>query len=254
MVGLTQENIIHFIDHPESVNEAQLSHLNELSKKYPFSGFINILLAKVFYLQNHVEYKNQLEKTAFTVTERSLLYKYIQRETLMKRIKTIVHDEEDEIENEKIDTNEDPELIELEKNILSAAINMSIQQESQVEQEDLSQTPVKDLKESPKVIKDLDNAVMPLSGWLRSSKTENIEEESPSVKEKKSFYSPLEKAKMSLIDNEEFVTETLAEIHVRQGNYPKAIKIYEKLILNFPEKKTFFASRIRFIKEKSNYT
>ena len=59
---------------------------------------------------------------------------------------------------------------------------------------------------------------------------------------------------MSLIDNEEFVTETLAEIHVRQGNYAKAIKIYERLMLNIPEKKTYFASRIKYIQEKSNYS
>ena len=67
------------------------------------------------------------------------------------------------------------------------------------------------------------------------------------------FFSPLETAKLSLVDNDEFVTETLAEIHVKQGNYPKAIKIYENLMLKFPEKNTFFASRIRFIQEKSNY-
>ena len=72
-------------------------------------------------------------------------------------------------------------------------------------------------------------------------------------KEKKPFFSPVESAKLSLVDNEEFVTETLAEIHVKQGNYPKAIQIYEKLILKFPEKNVFFASRIRFIQEKSNY-
>ena len=32
----------------------------------------------------------------------------------------------------------------------------------------------------------------------------------------------------------------------RKGKYSKAIKIYQQLILNFPEKSTFFASRIRF--------
>ena len=47
-------------------------------------------------------------------------------------------------------------------------------------------------------------------------------------------------------------TETLAEIYVKQGNYPKAIEIYEQLMLSNPEK-TFFASRIKYIKLKHNH-
>ena len=38
-------------------------------------------------------------------------------------------------------------------------------------------------------------------------------------------------------------TETLAEIYVKQGNYPKAITIYEQLMLSNPEK-VFFANRL----------
>ena len=51
--------------------------------------------------------------------------------------------------------------------------------------------------------------------------------------------------------NNDLVTETLAEIHIQQGNYPKAIEIYQKLILLNPEKKLLFASRIEFIKQKT---
>jgi pentatricopeptide repeat protein len=43
----------------------------------------------------------------------------------------------------------------------------------------------------------------------------------------------------------------LAEIYVKQGNYPKAIEIYEQLMLSNPEKKLFFASRIKYIKLKT---
>ena len=61
-----------------------------------------------------------------------VLYKYIHRPALLEKIKTVIQDNEKEISNSPI-KNDDPQLIELEKNILSAAINSSIQQEVELE-------------------------------------------------------------------------------------------------------------------------
>jgi tetratricopeptide (TPR) repeat protein len=51
-----------------------------------------------------------------------------------------------------------------------------------------------------------------------------------------------------LQNNQDLATETLADIYIRQGHTKKAIEIYERLILKYPEKHVYFASRIERLK------
>ncbi|TJZ60457.1 hypothetical protein FAZ15_10665 [Sphingobacterium olei] len=53
------------------------------------------------------------------------------------------------------------------------------------------------------------------------------------------------KARRSAEDNYTLVTETLANVYADQNLYLKAIEVFKKLILKYPEKKSYFASRIK---------
>lgn len=64
-----------------------------------------------------------------------------------------------------------------------------------------------------------------------------------------SEFSPSNLARLSVVDDEEFVTETLANIYAKQGNLEKALKAYKKLLLKYPEKKTYFAAQIQKIEK-----
>jgi hypothetical protein len=60
------------------------------------------------------------------------------------------------------------------------------------------------------------------------------------------------KAKKSSEDTNEVVSETLAKIYVEQMLYHKALDVYKKLSLKFPEKSVYFASQIKYLELKVN--
>ena len=48
---------------------------------------------------------------------------------------------------------------------------------------------------------------------------------------------------------EDYFTETLAKIYIKQGRYEKAIEIIRKLHLLYPKKNRYFADQIRFLQK-----
>lgn len=79
-----------------------------------------------------------------------------------------------------------------------------------------------------------------------------IKEEPSISRPQADFYNPVKNARQSVEESPDLVTETLAKIYVLQKNYTKAIQAYEQLSLVYPEKKTFFASQIKKIKEEQH--
>ena len=64
---------------------------------------------------------------------------------------------------------------------------------------------------------------------------------------KEAFFNPINISKESVIENNDLVTPTLAKVYLEQMHYEKAILAYEKLILKYPKKSSFFAAQIKLI-------
>lgn len=56
-------------------------------------------------------------------------------------------------------------------------------------------------------------------------------------------------SKSSTVKKGEIITELMANIYINQAYYDKAIAIFEKLILKYPKKKSYFASKIEDLKK-----
>lgn len=243
MVNHNIKNIEELINNPEKINEQDLSYFFELTLKYPSSNFCFLILTKILHCQNRIGFEKSLNSTSLRFGDRKILYDIIHNQKKIQIEKT---------PSKKI-IEFDNDINELEKNIYGNLIQNQL-----IDEVVLNTSPLKseDIKNHNL------NQFMAFEEWLTigeniNTSNTNIDfiiknlNERKITKEKNNFYSGSKAAKESLKDTNELNTETLAEIFVKQGNYPKAITIYEQLMLSNPEKKLFFASRINYINQKT---
>ncbi len=92
----------------------------------------------------------------------------------------------------------------------------------------------------------LGQQVKTFTQWLRSMKKIYVEE-------KKELDTNLEKAVVTMASESnqltEVITETMADVLIKQGKLSQAIDLYRKLSLLYPEKSVYFASRIDELKQ-----
>ncbi|AGC75998.1 hypothetical protein LX97_00676 [Nonlabens dokdonensis] len=81
----------------------------------------------------------------------------------------------------------------------------------------------------------------------KMAKIDQFLAEKPKIKPRKGANSAIQ-ISISNEDPSQFMTETLAKVYLAQKNYSKALKAYEILLLQHPEKSGLFADRIQEIK------
>ena len=276
---MNKQQIIEYIDHPEFLGERDFSDLKTLSENYPYSGILQTLYAKALHNCDSIFFEEQLKKTAIVNANRKKLYQIIHQPKLQKTIAKIEIDTQPETKGtqktsleplsdldktprkEKEESERDFD--EVEKNILIEAINSTMHQDVPDTMPQINEFIPPQRQELNLDSTDSQEKIKSeFTDWFSHSNTsfkkrkdisslvEGFLEAEDSKSNKRDFFSPTNLAKISLVDNEEFVTETLAKVYASQGNFEKAIRIYERLMLDNPEKKTFFASQIRTLKEK----
>lgn len=245
---MNKDRLLLLVNDPGQTNSQDKQMLSDLVRTYPFFQAAHLLLLHNMNEQEDSQFDTQLRESAIFVPNRQVLFNLVHgfktpdhssdkksrimdgqeehisipaapREPLDVQSETLLEIDEAAFEVEK------PKVVEFEVN---PTIEKDINQESDFEL-------VSDTTENSSETTDLIGKFIEENPVFTPNRLELTEHHEDISTE-------------SVLENEEIATETLAIIYARQKLYDKAIGIYEKLILKFPEKSAYFADRIEELK------
>ena len=239
--------ITELIKHPERMDRDTLYELRSILALHPYFQTVRLLMLQNLYLLHDPSFDEELRRAAIYVTDRKSIFQMIEAAHYQLR---------QQLTNSTSATSQTSSTspsrtIDLIDNFLD-----SIPQEESDKKIQRKPTPV-------------DASVDYVAYLLSSEGTEQHTSNAPDMKGQKLIDNFLEQEQGRILLNElpqytqetvnnenadeeveeEYFTETLARIYIKQGHYEKALGIIERLSERYPKKNAYFADQMRFLEK-----
>ena len=248
-------------------------NLKEIIKNFPYFQAAHILFARSLNQSNNILFSEALKNASLYSGNRRLLFELVNTQIKSETAPPIAEINIEPSINTESDLGNEVE--EIASNEIETVAQIEIAQEViEVTQDELIVEPTTSIQPDsiPPAIH-FSNEKDSFLGWLNKLNKESPKNEldvsqslnSPKIEKEKAdnlvdlfiqtepriskpskaeFFSPIQMAKKSVEDNDMIVSETLARVYIDQGNIEKAIHIFRKLSLLYPDKNTYFAALI----------
>ena len=238
--------LTEYINHPERLDKETLYEFRSLLALYPYFQTARLLLLQNLYLLHDPTFDEELRRAAIYITDRKVIFQLVEAAHYEIRGR---RKEEKALPAAEGGGSRTMSLIE---NFLD-----SIPKDEEDGQQKTPRKPtpadaavdyVAYLLESEDMTEDEKDDTPPLRGqklidnFIRQDTGRIVLNEKPE-------FTPQVTTEEDKDGEEEYFTETLARIYVKQGRYSKALEIIKRLSLAYPKKNAYFADQIRFLEK-----
>ena len=215
---MRNDKLISFIKNPRTIGKQDIADMRISLQAFPYFTSMQLLFTRGLYNTDSITYNRQLRKSAAFAGDRKLLFKLITKKKYGSENIKHINTEDTKITQNSNELNIGKPLDFSEDETHSFSEWLALTKARKIERKEV----------------DLVDKFIESGSIINKPKREK-------------FFSPSESAKISLVENDEIVTETLARVYLEQGHLDKSIQAYKKLSLKFPQKSSFFANQIKLI-------
>ena len=268
---MEMQRLDEWINNPDLMGSDTLEELRSIILRYPYFQTAWLLYIKNLYLIKHPSFKDELRRGALYVADLSVLFYFVEGNSFSFP-KSEYKESEKQVANDRT--------LDLINRFLSEIPNdkglsseLSIPVDSVMDYSSLLL-----LNSAENGRKEVDNTALPLkgqaliddfiekseSGMLSSGNNmtdvvgngdekDEFSDEDLVVIDDDNNAGPVDDAMDGNAEaadetgDDNYLTETLAKIYVKQQRYDKALEIIKKLNLKYPKKNAYFADQMRFL-------
>lgn len=239
-MSMTRDELLRCLDDPTALNEQTSGELREILDEYPYFQGAHLLYVLNLQKGNNFRFSSQLKTCAVYATDRSILY-----HLLNPGPKKVERAESPLISATKLIETHNTHLMDFDPfdkpYLLEEGENESVKQLSELANEIVHLSANTEIEKGTEQKNDL------IDRFIKENPPFNVKQTGDSGTGKR-----IDQLIDRVGENDEFITETLARIYMKQGLYQKSINAFKKLGLKYPEKSVYFALQIEEVTKLIN--
>ena len=235
-------NLSDYIKHPEKMDKETLPRLKRLVDDYPYFQAGRLLYLRNLYQLHDAAFDRELRRAAYFLPDRKALFQLI--EGMNYRLEP---EKKYQSKAEKVDARNSDRTYSLIDSFLSQLPEEKPHRPKKVDASTDYMAYLMQSEDAPDTILSVPRMQHQdlIDDFIGQGDRRIVLSQVPD----ENLQTPDLAGEHENGEDEDYFTETLAKIYIKQGRYTKAMEIIKRLSLKYPKKNRYFADQIRFLEK-----